>query len=166
MGKRGPRPKWLQAGETEDQARQRLELDLMSHLSSGKSLRSWCRLEYRPSMERAIGWINENSEQYARARELGYDTMAEEILEIADEVCETQVQVSQARNRIDSRRWLLSKMMPKKYGDRVDVQHSADTASFAELLEAVNRAKSTLTIENQSSDTHGDIIDVQPIEDE
>ena len=109
-------------------------------------------------------WVKEAPEQYARARELGWDAIAEEIIEIADTPCETQVEVSQARNRIDSRRWLLSKIAPKKYGDRLDVSHSADTASFAALLEAVNQAKAGTLIDQPADRALIDVEDAEVIE--
>jgi hypothetical protein len=75
----------------------------------------------------------EKSKQYARATEMRADRMAEEILELADnfehdimktsdgrEVTDHAV-VNRDRLRVDSRKWLLSKLHPKKYGDKVDV---------------------------------------------
>ena len=62
---------------------------------------------------------------YARAMELRCEKMAEEILEISDDNYTgpdgrgDNALVQQARLRVDSRRWLLSKLMPKKYGDRI-----------------------------------------------
>ena len=35
--------------------------------------------------------------------------------------------VQRARLRIDSRKWLMSKMAPKKYGDRIEVGGNSDT---------------------------------------
>jgi hypothetical protein len=57
---------------------------------------------------------------YARAREERADLLAKEILEIADAPCADQVAVQHARNRIDTRKWLASKLAPRKYGDRVE----------------------------------------------
>ena len=46
--------------------------------------------------------------------------LAKEILEIADTPCTNQVEVAQQRNRLDTRKWLASKLAPRKYGDRVE----------------------------------------------
>jgi len=59
----------------------------------------------------------------ARAREERGDLLAKEILEIADAPCENAVEVQHARNRIDTRKWLASKLAPRKYGDRVEHDH-------------------------------------------
>jgi hypothetical protein len=47
------------------------------------------------------------------------DLLAKEILEIADAPCKDAVEVAHARNRLDTRKWLASKLAPRKYGDRV-----------------------------------------------
>ena len=49
--------------------------------------------------------------------------LAKEILEIADAPCKDAVEVAQARNRLDTRKWLASKLAPRKYGDRVEHDH-------------------------------------------
>ena len=66
--------------------------------------------------------------QYARAREAGLRNMAEEIREIADESAqlETGHEIQAARLRVDARKWLLSKMLPREFGDRLDVNQSGD----------------------------------------
>src|ERR1700733_12166805 len=62
-------------------------------------------------------------EQYARARDKGYDLMADDIADIAD-----HDNTEQARQRIDVRKWLMSKALPKKYGDKqtIDGKFSVD----------------------------------------
>jgi hypothetical protein len=62
--------------------------------------------------------------RYTRAREFGCDSIADEIVEISDEPIlfndePNNAIVQHARLRTDNRRWLLSKMMPKRYGDKV-----------------------------------------------
>ncbi len=49
--------------------------------------------------------------------------LAKEILEIADAPCKDAVEVAHARNRLDTRKWLASKLAPRKYGDRVEHDH-------------------------------------------
>jgi len=80
--------------------------------------------------------------QYARAREQLVEHWADEVLDIADDgTLDTiqgtnkhgqEVQVSNPSNvqrdrlRVDSRKWLMSKLAPKKYGDKLDVEHSGE----------------------------------------
>jgi hypothetical protein len=73
------------------------------------------------------------SKRYARATEMRADVMADEILLISDnigsdiitlpdgrEVVDHAV-VQRDRLRVDSRKWLLAKLQPKKYGEKVDI---------------------------------------------
>ena len=60
--------------------------------------------------------------QYARARTDLIERMADDILEIADHPPADAVEGAAARLRVDTRKWLLSKIAPKRYGDRVEVE--------------------------------------------
>lgn len=83
-----------------------------------------------------LEWVakdDELADQYARAREIGLEAMAHDILDIADDgLNDTYVDdkgntmtdhdvIARSRLRVDSRKWLLSKLLPKKYGDKLDV---------------------------------------------
>lgn len=109
-------------------------------LVDGKSLRSICADDDMPSASTVCRWLGSNDafrEQYARAREAQADTLFDEILDIADdssrdvkivgederEVCNTEF-VQRARLRVDARKWMAGKLQPKKYGDRLDLNHS------------------------------------------
>ena len=66
--------------------------------------------------------------QYTRARMLLAERWAEEVLEVSDELPamtdEGKIDsggVAHQRLRVDSRKWLLSKVLPKIYGDKLDV---------------------------------------------
>jgi hypothetical protein len=109
-----------------------------SLLIDGKSLRAACReLDVAPPT--ILLWTKNNkefAEQYARAREIGYHLLADEIIEISDEADVEIVKngqkeeldlsataISRNRLRVDSRKWMLSKMLPKIYGDKLDMNH-------------------------------------------
>ena len=69
------------------------------------------------------------AEQYARAKEQGIERFADEIAEIADNESQdifNPSKVARDRLRIDSRKWLLSKLIPKKYGDKLDLDVKGD----------------------------------------
>lgn len=91
-----------------------------------------------------VKWLESdvNAALYARAREAQADKMAEDILSIADElVIEAKYQgeavmldvssTSVARNRlrVDARKWLAAKMLPKKYGDRIQNDTTLEAGS-------------------------------------
>lgn len=107
---------------------------ICERLATGDSLRKICRDDGMPAEATVRQWAIENREgfyaQYVRARDLGLDAMADEILDISDdnsrdvavdedgnEVINHDV-VNRARLRVDTRKWYLSKLAPKKYGDR------------------------------------------------
>ncbi len=105
---------------------------ICERLANGETLRRICREQDMPARSSVQKWLNEISEfsdQYAKARELQADYWADEILEIADDTSEDQSEdgkannelVNRSRLRVDSRKWLLSKMVPKKYGDKLEL---------------------------------------------
>jgi hypothetical protein len=94
--------------------------EICAQLSDGKSLRAVCRQESMPSATSVFNWLRSNSrflEQYARAKEESADSMADDILDIADDKAED---AQSRRVRIDARKWIASKLKPKKYGDKVE----------------------------------------------
>lgn len=101
-------------------------------ISSGRSLRSICAEDGMPDKATVFRWLAANEtfrDQYARARDAQADAMLEDILEIADqydaEKDKLDVEhINRARLRIDTRKWAMSKMAPKKYGDKLDLNHS------------------------------------------
>lgn len=86
-------------------------------LSDGKSLRAICRAEDMPGKTTVFRWLQSNLEfrdQYARAREAGADSLADEMVDIADGLESDDVQ--RDRLRVDTRKWVASVLKPKKYG--------------------------------------------------
>jgi hypothetical protein len=75
------------------------------------------------------------SEQYVRALENRADWFFEQLIEITKEKCETQVDVSRQRNRIEVLKWAAGRMAPKKYGDRVQVDSKALAFQPAVLIQ-------------------------------
>lgn len=93
--------------------------EICRRLAEGETLRAICRDMDLP-IGTVLGWVRDDrqgfAEQYTRARNLGYEVMAEEIIEIADRGSEDW---QRDRLRVDTRKWLLAKALPKRYGDRV-----------------------------------------------
>lgn len=117
---------------------------ICEHIADGRSMREICRMDGMPAMSTVFKHLAldaQFAEQYARAKSAGIEAMAEEILDIADNARNDWMErnggdepgwsangenVRRAQLRIDSRKWLLAKLAPKKYGDKVDVAHSGD----------------------------------------
>lgn len=120
--------------------------EVCAHIAEGKSLRQIARLEGMPSTSAVIKWLLEGEAynnagvtdhpkaqfvaQYARARTIQADTLFEQTLDIADDkeadmfFDEDGKQVvnfdhiQRARLRVDTRKWMVGKLAPKKYGEK------------------------------------------------
>ena len=95
-------------------------------VAGGESLRSICADADMPHKSNVLAWLaglnpavpSEFRDQYARAREEAADALVEDLLEIADQAdSSSSAAIQHARLRFDARRWVASKMLPKKYGD-------------------------------------------------
>jgi len=96
-------------------------------ISVGKSARAMC-IEVGIEQPTLWDWLNTDetfSKQYARSKEDCADCYADEIAEIADELpdgsLDPQVFNARQRLRVDARKWTASKLRPKRYGDKVDM---------------------------------------------
>ena len=72
---------------------------------------------------------------YLRAQMARSESFADEIVDIAD----TEVDSNRARNRIDARKWFASKIMPSKYGDRLELHVQGQLDLAAAMAEARSR---------------------------
>lgn len=119
------------------------ELDrlICERIAAGESLSAICRDESMPHRDTVYNWRGTNqafSDRYTRAVEDRAEKLAEEILTISDddsgdfgfrkvknedgesaEVFIDKDNIQRARLRVDSRKWIASKLFPKKYGDKV-----------------------------------------------
>lgn len=107
----------------------------------GLSLRKFTEKEDSPSMPVILEWLSKDKEfsmQYARACEARAEKIADEILNICDSTEDDIIYdennnlitnhnvIQRDRLRVDTRKWLLSKLFPKKYGDKIDVTTDGD----------------------------------------
>jgi len=114
---------------------QKVANEICERIAKGQSLRKICgadRDDFIPGQTTVYRWLDENADfakQYARARESQADHYVDEIIEIADAPNATtnpltgEVEVRDAqrdRLRVDARKWIASKLAPKKYGDKMD----------------------------------------------
>jgi len=109
--------------------------------------------------------IPEFRDQYARAKEESADALTDEMLEIADDASNDWMErhqkgntgwevngehIQRSRVRIDTRKWLASKLKPKKYGDKLALGGAEDLPPVAlqRIERVIHRAKP------DPSDTH------------
>lgn len=113
---------------------------ILERIKNGMSLRKATEGNKPCSDSAFLDWCNSNpelSEQYARARAERADRIFDDLTEIAysepnvDEhgkVDSGWVQLQ--RLKIDTHKWMLGKMAPKKYGDKIDLTSDGDKISI------------------------------------
>ncbi len=126
--------------------------ELCTRLCEGESLKSICMDEHMPTQGTVMRWIGESesfAQRYARARSMQAELMANEIIEIADDGTNDWMEkhndkgeavgwrvngeaVQRSKLRLEARKWAAAKLLPKKYGERVEVEHSGEVASVGE----------------------------------
>ena len=132
-----------------------LAKEILRQITEGKSLRKICAAEGMPWDSTVRDWIIDDREgfhaHYMRAIQTRAITWGEEILEVADDGSnDTYIDpntgqerlnaevVARSRLRIDTRKWLLSKMLPKVYADKIDVNHGVQPDNpLASLIQRV-----------------------------
>ena len=113
---------------------------ICARIANGESLRSICRDDGMPSKITIQNWLNSNDSfltQYVRARDERAEVHFEEMLEIADSVIADASEVAKARVQIDTRKWILSRMNPKKYGDKITQEHTGKIDGDVSVIKRV-----------------------------
>jgi hypothetical protein len=113
--------------------------EICARIADAQSMRTICKADDMPCKATVFNWLRTNKEfldQYTRAKEESADAMQEDMLDIADDGINDWMDVNaggdedaswkinsehvqRSKLRIDSRKWLMSKLQPKKYGDKI-----------------------------------------------
>lgn len=106
---------------------------ICERIALGESMRSICRDEEMPAMQTIWRWLRENkifSERYESATKERTEAQNEILLELGDQALEEAYKadpkaanavVSAVKLKADNLKWVMSKMKPKKYGDKMDL---------------------------------------------
>lgn len=139
----------------------KLAAEICERLSVGESLHSICDDDHIPSRQVVLGWAMDKShkfyDQYAHARKLQAENMANEIMDIADdgrndfvervnrrgevEIVADHEHINRSRLRVDARKWIASRLLPKVYGDRQHVEIEGTVSMVSVLQKARDRAQ-------------------------
>jgi hypothetical protein len=122
-----------------------LEQTICFRIAHGESVRTIAQDEAMPASSTIYEHLIESkefAEHYARAREAQMEAMADEILAIADDSSQDTEEVeiaegvtvkrqntewmNRSRLRVDTRKWLMGKLAPKKYGDKIQAELSGE----------------------------------------
>ena len=104
---------------------------ILTRLAEGDGLRKICKPTSMPPESTVRQWVVDDREgfaaQYARARDIGLDSRAERVPEMARRARgKDSAGVQAVRVEVDAEKWLLSKLAPKRYGDKLDLNVSGE----------------------------------------
>lgn len=152
--KRGPGQPTLYSDE--------LTTEILRRLRLGETLRSICRDPAMPDRSTVYEWFEVHksfSDQYEEARRKGCDAMADELIEIAHDGTNDWMEkhhykgddtravngehIQRSRLRVDTLKWYLAKFAPRRFGDRVALEHQG--ADGKDLQPVLN-----ITVSHQS----------------
>ena len=131
----------------------KLAKEICGRIAEGESLIRICKDEKMPNKSTVLRWAIAHKwfcDQYTQACELRHDVWAEEITDIADDATSDMTvtdkgigvdyeNIQRSKLRVDSRKWLLSKLKSKKYGDKVDVTTDGDKIQGAPVIIVSNQ---------------------------
>lgn len=134
---------------------------ILERLANGESLRSICTDEAMPGMSTVFRFLADVQngafrEQYARAREAQADALVDDMLEIADDARNDWMErrgddgtdsyqlngehIQRSKLRIDARKWMATKLAPKKYGEKITQEVTgADGAPLVPIINLSGR---------------------------
>lgn len=138
---------------------------ICERIAEGESLRKICEDEGMPSRMTVFRWLEANEvfcDQYARARVWQAETLMDEILDIADDATRDVVEITYGEGedattsererftaaardklKIDSRKWLMGQLAPKKYGPKMTLavkdENPIQSLSDEELLDELRK---------------------------
>lgn len=133
--------------------------EICGRIAAGESLNRICKDQHMPDQVTIYRWLASNEQfrkMYAQSREDQAETLADEIVSIADEECtmvradkhgtkaddddgNTEVvfdatAVARNRLRVDARKWVAAKLKPRKYGEKVDLNHGGQADNPLTML--------------------------------
>jgi hypothetical protein len=114
-----------------------LAAKICAQLAQGKSLRTVCKPASMPSCVTVFAWMPKYPDflkQYEEAVSQRTDAHIEEMLDIADNGKED---AQRSRLRIDTRKWIASKLKPRKYGDKLEIGTDPDQPPIVKIQHEV-----------------------------
>ena len=132
---------------------------ICSRIAEGRSVRSICKDDDMPSAVSIYNWLLDDDKkeffkQYARAKDAQAELMFDELLEIADDGSNDYMTIekgdksynvedrevtNRSKLRVDARKWYLSKVLPKKFGDKMDLTSDGKALPTPILANVIHR---------------------------
>ena len=117
------------------------------YTAQGESLTTMCKRDNMPTKVTIINWLNtypDFASAFEDAKRAKAESLADEIIDIADDHASVTFYdadgnrrvdagaVAHAKLRIDSRKWIASKLKPKVYGDKMQTEVSGSLETMSE----------------------------------
>ena len=117
-----------------------LAMGICERIMEGESLSRICQDEHMPSRGQVLRWLGANPEfrvLYRQARVLAAELLADELIAIADDATHDfrtndrgdqvldREAVLRSKLRVDARKWVLAKLLPRTYGGGEDAAPEA-----------------------------------------
>lgn len=134
--------------------------EICDRLAAGESLRAICKDHHMPAESSVRHWaitdVNGFAAQYAHARDIGLDAIADELIEISDDGSNDWMDsndpenpgyrfngeaAARSRLRLDARKWYLSKLAPKRYGEKTSMELTGADGGPVQLSDTERAAK-------------------------
>ncbi len=128
---------------------------ICEEIATGKSLNKICKDNAIPSRASVYRWLLSDNpiytgfrDKYAQSRKISYEIMCDDIIDIADDGMNDWMEnnnpenpgyaingeaLGRSRLRVDTRKWFLSKCLPK-FADKTEVVPSQDLAAALQQL--------------------------------
>ena len=149
--------------------------EICQRIADGQSVREICKADDMPAMATIFRWLAEDDkkmfqEQYARAIEARSEYHADEIVDIADNGTNDWMErhnrdgesigwavngeaVQRSKLRVETRKWLLAKLQPKKYGDKTALELTGKDGGPIEVTDARARLDDLVSRHAAAGDT-------------
>ena len=155
--------------------------EICDRIATGQSLNEICRSDDMPCTTSVFKWLanyDEFADKYARAREAGVEALAEEMLEIADDCRNDWMErvgeaegvgwrengeaIRRSALRVDTRKWLMVKFAPKKYGDKVQLDGNVNVTNEVSDMQFARMVAFTLDKALKARET-GPMLEAQDV---
>lgn len=158
-----PKPEPKKAGRPSDYSLALIET-ICDRIAMGESLRRICEEDGMPHHITVIRWLAKHDDfasRYAHAREIQAQTFVDKMLDVAESDPERNpltgtidpASVTHIRNRITTMQWLAMKLAPKKYGDKLDLNHGGQKDNpITAVLSKIGKSSLPVVQDDNSDD--------------
>lgn len=135
--------------------------DIMIWIADGKSLATICKEKGYPNRKTFFEWVakdNSIAAQYQTALAMRAELFAEQLISISDndsfdfndEGKLNPENIARSKLKVDTRKWIVSRLLPKKYGDKLDLTHGSNPENPLTVLIQQVSGSSFTPVEDES----------------